>query len=77
MAFMAKRNNPPTDYSCSLHCCAGGLISSVVFYKVLFFFFNIHFHKAVLRRTLCAGSWMYFEKDVPLQRTVSLNCKDG
>lgn len=61
---MAKRNNPPTDYSCSLHC-AGGLISSV---DILCVFF-IHFHKAVLRRTLCAGSWMYFKEETPLQRT--------
>lgn len=36
MAFMAKRNNPPTDYSCSLHCCAGGLISSVDIFCVVF-----------------------------------------
>lgn len=43
----------------------------------LLFFFLMHFHKAVLRRTLCAGSWMYFKKETPLQRTLSLNCKDG
>lgn len=75
---MAKRNNPPTDYSCSLHCYAGGLISSVhVLYGSFYFIFWMHFHKAVLRRTLCTGSWMYFEKETPLQRTLSLNCKDG
>lgn len=63
----------------AVHCMVVLVVLSHQWYfiRFLFFFFNIHFHKAVLRRTLCAGSWMYFEKDVPLQRTLSLNCKDG
>lgn len=53
-------------------------IFSVLFFGCCFVvLFLIHFHKAVLRRTLCAGSWMYFEKETPLQRTRSLNWKDG
>ena len=66
----------------AVHCIVVLVVLSHqwIFCKVLFcccWFFLTHFHKAVLRRTLCAGSWMYFEKETPLQRTLSLNGKDG
>lgn len=42
----------------------------------VFFSFWMHFHKAVLRRTFCAGSWMYFERH-HYKELLNLNCKDG
>lgn len=72
---MAKRNNPPTDYSCSLHCCAGGLISSVDVLYVVFFLWYISIR--LFWRGHCVLGAGCILRETPLQRTLSLNCKDG